>query len=248
MYNLSDVKIGLEFEPQFTCLQYAKTEIWFAKLGKDRWRATGYESRGMEVQVPNQFLSSKLFVDCSNIEIITDPVYLNELDLELTNSYKVLQEFVKNFSEFIGPVGCFLPRSKVDKSGIRTVSKHVNLSMNGVFVKEDPQRKILYDNTYKPTSTNDGIRIHLRVPYNFTNYLELGKIFVDHFNKSDVLETVFTGGKLEYSDKELKYHHNFLEDMANCVSKFYTKNKMKKPQFLCYSRNGSSIVTLSNLA
>lgn len=78
----------------------------------------------VSIGVGFESLSKTLFIDGSNVEIVTSPVFLNELERAIADSYLELQKFISRLFKEGGSVACFLSRSVINKAR-PVVSKHV---------------------------------------------------------------------------------------------------------------------------
>ena len=214
---MNNFLIGIEWEPQFTLLDYPNHTVYF-KITKRRksfiytqhdtpntdrvtievppsyntWRSTNVSSNNMNKNNRYKYTS----IDQTNFEVITKPVPIEKLTSEIIKADKHLKEFCINLSKLSGRLGVFLPNWQYGSP-----SKHINISdKQGIeFITNsdvDFYSEVRNLNTkgfhskieMKGECRSHKERVHLTVPYNFTDYNRLLEIFYkDTVNKSDIL-------------------------------------------------------------
>lgn len=258
-YFLSDIRIGLEWEPQFTALRYQNMPVLFRYISdakqwsisvEDYERDNDDVKEAVIVTVPKSHLSHELSIDGDNLEIRTLPVLLNVIEEEIDRAFDTLKGFSEKLFYVVGPLAVFLPASKLSNKGIRPVSKHVNYSFKQYAKsKSNPFRRSgisLDGSLYKPsTGKNErGVRWHLFIPYNFMFYTKLAEVFVDYGNTGEVFEKLLSEEKAEVSitAEDILHHNKCFAKITDIVSKWHEQQPMDKPIMLGYVRTGKFVV------
>lgn len=209
--------VGIEWEPQFTFLNYPNHRVYFKTTKRRKflvytqhetsdinrvtldvppsfntWRSTRVATNNMNKNNRYRYTS----IDQTNFEVITKPVTVEKLPLEIIKADRYLKEFCLNISKVVGRIGVFLPNW-----GYGTPSKHINIS-DKLPIKFIPDSDVdFYKEVrglhtkgfhskieFKGECRNHKERVHLTVPYNFTDYNRLLEFFYkSDVNKSDIL-------------------------------------------------------------
>ncbi len=148
----------------------------------DIWTASKVAEYNARHKSPYRYTST----DGKNFEVITKPVPLDKLGSEIISAEKHLKNFCEKVVDLTGPLGVFLP---MWDSGFGQPSKHVNISNEAGLSITRGTGKILskklselsskgfFSNiNLKGDCTKHRNRLHVTVPYNFTDYDKLLKL------------------------------------------------------------------------
>lgn len=159
--------IGLEFEPQLTLLNYPNKKVVIAyncnneiKVFTTLCNVYVYSfiedlENSIVLLLPDNY-NNYIDSGSSNLEFRTNPVSFTELPAELNRINATFQSVMLEIAKVTGPLAAFLPANPC--------TKHVNLSVPSCEFPPD---------LYHTKPGVYGQRIHIKVPYNFTNYSSL---------------------------------------------------------------------------
>jgi hypothetical protein len=149
--------------------------------------------KNWHIKNPYRYVS----IDNINFEVITKPVTLDKLPNEMVKADQHLKKFCLKIEKLVGPLGVFLPTWEL---GFSQPSKHVNISskkemefidIGGKFLRET--LKIAH-NGFSSTINFKGEcrihqrRLHITVPYNFTDYKGLMELTsLPKISKADLI-------------------------------------------------------------
>lgn len=172
-----------------------RTKIIYVNIAPsyDIWNATKVASHNMTKSSPYRYLS----IDNINFEVITKPVRIGRLQKEIGKAGKKIEEFCLLIYDLIGDAGIFLPNWE---KGFNKPSKHINISAPNPFILiyESDEKFLKYVRSSKDKGFGSKVeikgecykhsnRVHLTVPYNFTDYEELLGLFnKQHINISTI--------------------------------------------------------------
>ena len=183
--------IGIEWEPQLTLLNYPVKAIHIHLSDNSMTDIVNHDEKCEKYVII--YLSNKysVYIDkaVENIELRTDPVKLDDLNTEIQKCQKVMEDIVKDIAKVAGPTGIFLPAFPC--------TKHVNVSF-----KEVNDR---YASTYSIKGGDYGLRHHIKVPYNFTDYKSISQKPYDDYTamKEPILLGYSYTGEVYTSRREL---------------------------------------------
>lgn len=207
--------IGIEWEPQFTLLNYPNHSVYFKNTTRrkssiivennaggiyanetsnlrvvvdlastfDVWQATRVAANNADKSSAYKYTST----DGKNLELITRPVTPDKLQSEIEKVETKLRVLCEQLVGTTGPLGVFLPAWD---PGFGQPSKHINISSKEGIVLRKGQMKSLSTKIAELNATGffssiclksecrkHRQRIHVTVPYNFTDYNRLLKFF-----------------------------------------------------------------------
>lgn len=203
--KMNEILIGLEYEPELTCLRFPKSKIYVARSEWKECPKICYTDNYFNHIVVFLNVGELLDISSLNLELRTKPCPLDKLVGERAKLDQKLEAILLEISEAsyhllgccidhddrekLGSVGIFLPDSFKEPFGF----KHVNLS-------PIPEEMAKFDYIFrylncmlKPGDVHAG-RLHIKVPYNFWQYEELVKIyegFIEAYEKSENVHWCF---------------------------------------------------------
>lgn len=157
--------IGLEYEPQFTLLEYPNLSVHFevinstlyVYLHKPRIQSKTIKIENMKIDyhLRNQALFCSLQqvdIDIDNMEFRTLPTYMDNLPQKIKQCEQLIYGITIDIAKVCGPTGVFLPSFPN--------SKHISIITN-VKLQSETLTSIRVRNN----------RIHFEVPYSFKDYM-----------------------------------------------------------------------------
>lgn len=225
------LRVGIEWEPQITLLKYPCKAIYVYSM---HFSTSIYATRSYECRTPGEragmqlvldesqlrkITSDRVYIDdgVANLEVATKPVEIQDLAEEIEKCAKSLQKV----SEYIATVtqsqvGVFLPVSTSHLLDLHVIpllkpAKHINIDIPLESLHSLPDEERAF---FARKAGVYGRRLHVPVPYNFTEY-------------ADLLEEV----RKVY--REMKSELAIVE----YVSDFVEAYSMKKPILLGYVRH-----------
>jgi hypothetical protein len=126
-FTTSDLLMGIEWEPQFTLLNYPKSMIAFANTTDPTKQnqllvesGSGfvviYNKPGVGYHQGAGFIDKKyknMYCDGYNVEVYTNPVPLSDIKTEISKATETLKQFTNSVALKYGPTGVFLPMTRI---------------------------------------------------------------------------------------------------------------------------------------
>ena len=268
-FTTSDLLMGIEWEPQFTLLNYPKSMVGFVTTTDPALQnrqvfasdfITIYSKPGVGYHQGMDFIGKKyknMYCDGYNVEVYTNPVPLSGIKTEILKATETLKQFTNAVALKHGPAGVFLPMTRVeestdiygdyDKTLCLSPSKHVNFSLtyyNDKIGERKPKMFCSYRLNHPGFKEIIGacgiITGGLRL------HINVAYDFTEYEKLAELVIEYANQGLFEYvykkrTAKTAKEIRSLTHSLQVKLVDLYLQKKMKKPLFLGYVRNSGFV-------